>query len=40
MKKLIKERGVGGDGVCDCSHGEPLNNKKPFSPFYIIQTSV
>jgi hypothetical protein len=40
MKKGMRERerGVGSDGVCDCSLGELLDNKKSFRPLYIIKT--
>ena len=31
------ERGSSGDDVCDCSFGEPLDNKKPFRPLYIFK---
>ena len=37
MKKGMRERGVGGDGVCDCSLGELLDNKKPFRPLNILK---
>ena len=36
MKKGMRER-VNDDGVCDCSFGELLDNKKPFCPLYILK---
>ena len=36
MKKGMRER-VSSDGVCDCSFGELLDNKKPFRPLYILK---
>ena len=37
MKKGMRERGVGGDGVSGCSLGKLLDNKKPifFVTWYI-----
>jgi len=35
MKKGMRERG--GDGVCYCSFGELLDNKKTFWPLYIFK---
>ena len=32
------ERERGGNGVCDCSFGELLDNKKLFRPLYYSQT--
>ena len=37
MKKGMRERGISGDDVCDCSLGELLNNKKPFGPLYMYK---
>jgi len=37
MKRGTREMEVVGDGVCDCSLGELLNNKKPFRPVYIFK---
>jgi len=40
MKKGKRERergGVNGDGVCGCSLGELLDNKKPFTALYLLK---
>jgi hypothetical protein len=36
-KELERERGVGGDGVCGCSLGEPLQ-QETFQTSLYIQT--
>ena len=32
-----REREIGGDGVCDCSLGDLLDDMKHFRPLYIIK---
>jgi len=32
------ERGIGGDGVCGCSFGEPLKRQDAFQTSLYIQT--
>ena len=37
MRERERERGLVLDGVCDCSLGELLENKKLFRPLYIFK---